>query len=647
MWESIKRYTQPPVFSDDTVKTRQARMLNDILAINLLAVLFALVISIITNTRVIVSLLICLFIVIILGLRWWMGRGAVKQASYTLVLLFFCGVTSINVALSSALTAVSGYYILAIVIAGLLLDSRAMAGIGFLSLLSITSIKIAETHAWLPPSGPDSPIRNWLVMLLVFANTGLFIHLTRVRYLDELRQRQQAEQNARKSEARFRQLYITAQRQTQEMALLDRVRLAIARELNLPAIIRIVVEAISDTFGYGLVTLYLLKDDVLMNQYQVGYERANINIPIDKGISGRVARTGKPELVEDVCLDPDFIGDSDEVVSEVCVPLFDQGQVVGVLNVESCRGNRLTEADLQLITALSEHVSLAIGRARLYSSIQESEANYRQLYATAQRQAQELALLDRVRLAIAGELDLPTVIKTVVEAIADTFGYTLVSFYLLEGDKLINQSQVGYKNTIREIPVDQGVCGKVIHTKKPILLTDVTTEPAFLMAMENIVSEVCVPLLDRGEVVGILNVESTHGVILTEADLLLMTALSEHVSIAINRARLYAAVQTSEERYRTLAETAPDAIFILDRQGKLTYANTTASKGFGMQPDRIINMELTELLKDFEAPVHMDVLERVFETGQSIQSEDRYSYAGQTQWVDRSEERRVGKECKA
>jgi len=47
-----------------------------------------------------------------------------------------------------------------------------------------------------------------------FFNTGLFIHLIRIRYLDELRQRQQAEQSARKSEARFRQLYITAQRQT-------------------------------------------------------------------------------------------------------------------------------------------------------------------------------------------------------------------------------------------------------------------------------------------------------------------------------------------------------------------------------------------------------------------------------------------------
>jgi PAS domain S-box-containing protein len=634
MWERIIQFVQPPIFADDQTKTRQARMLNDILMINLLAVLVALVVSLFTSALPIITILVSLFIVIIVTLRLWMARGSVKQASYALVFLFFFGVTAITAALGTVYSAVSGYYILAMVIAGLLLDSRAMAGIGILSVFAITGLKIAESKGWLPPANSNNSVRDWLTMLVIFANTGLIIHLTRIRYLDELHQRQLAEQSARKSEARFRQLYITDQRQTQELALLDRVRLAIGRELDLSAIIRTVVDGISDTFGYALVTLYLLENDMLVNQYQLGYNHAMMNIPLDKGVSGRVARTGQPELVEDICLDPDFIGDSDEVVSEVCVPLFDQGKVAGVLNVESSHGVSLSEADLQLITALSEHINIAIGRARLYASIQTSEASYRQLYATAQRQAQELSLLDRVRLAIAGELELPTVIQTVIDAIAETFGYTLVSLYLLEGEKLINQGQVGYQVAIPVIPIDRGVTGKVARSGKPILLEDVSTDPDFLPAIENIISEVCIPLFDRGEVVGILNVESTQGVKLTEADLRLMTALSEHISIAIGRARLYAAIRISEERYRTLAETAPDAIFILNRQGKVTYANTTASRGFGLQPDQVIDMGLPGLLKDFEAEVHMEVLESIFETGQSIQSEDRYSVAGQTHWVE-------------
>ena len=634
MWERIQRFTRPPVFSDDQAKSRQARMLNDIIVINLLAVLLALVVSLVTATPKYISILISLFIFILAALRLWMEHGAVKQASYALIFFFFCGVTAINAFLGNSNSAVSGYYILAIVIAGLLLDSRAMAGVGILCVLGVSALKYSETRGWLPPAGTHVILRDWLTMLLIFANTGLFIHLTRVRYLEELRQRHQAEQSARKSEARFRQLYITAQRQTQEMALLDRVRLAIARELNLSSITRIVVEAIADTFGYALVTLYWLENNVLINQYQVGYEHACMNIPLEKGISGRVARTGQPVLVEDVCLDPDYIGDSNEVVSEVCVPLFDQGQVVGVLNVESSHGVRLTEADLQLMTALSEHISIAIGRARLYSAIQSSEASYRELYATAQRQAQELALLDRVRLAIAGELDLPVVIRNVVEAITDTFGYALVSLFLLDGDKLVNQHEVGYSVTIPVIPIDRGISGRVVRTGKPVLLEDVTTEPEFLSSVEDIVSEVCVPLLFRGDVVGVLNVESIQGVKLTEADLHLVTALSEQISMAIGRARLYADIRASEERYRTLAETAPDAIFILDQAGDLVYLNSAAEHQLGLQAEKVIGQSIKMLLPLVDVEDNLINIKTLFEQTLPLQTERPFLIQDRQVWFD-------------
>jgi len=599
-----------------------------------MAVVVALIVSLATASPPSVSIFLSLFIVILVALRIWMLRGAVIQASYSMAFIFVLGVTAISAALGSIFSAISGYYILAIVIAGLLLDSRAMVVTGGLSLFAIGCLTLMEELGFLPPPALANPVRDWIATLVLFINTGFFIHLTRLRYLDELYQRQQAEQTARKSEARYRQLYFSAQRQTQELALLDRVRLALARELDFSSIIRTVVEGIADTFDYSLVTLYLLENDLLVNQHQVGYQRTIMNIPISQGITGRVARTGKPELVEDVFQDADFIGDSDDVISEVAVPLFDQGRVAGVLNVESSRGISLKDADLQIITALSEHVSIAIERARLYASIQKSEASYRQLYATAQRQAQELALLDRVRLAIAGELDLPAIIHSVVEAIADTFGYTLVSLYLLEGDHLVLQHQVGYSDTISVIPINQGISGKVVRSGQAVLIEDVSLESDFLGAIDNIVSELCIPLRDHGEVAGTLNVESTQGVKLTEADLHLITALSEQINIALSRARLYTAIQTSEERYRTLAETAPDAIFILDRQGNITYANSTAATGFGLQQGQIIRQNLAWLLKDFDADLHMDVLNHIFETGQSIQSEDCYTYAGKTSWVD-------------
>jgi PAS domain S-box-containing protein len=187
-----------------------------------------------------------------------------------------------------------------------------------------------------------------------------------------------AEAALRASEERGRALLARAERQGQERDLLDRVRSALAREVDLPGLFRTVVEAIAETFGYTQVSIYLLEDDAtLVLQHQVGYERVLARIPIEQGISGRVARTARPALIEDVQTESAFLGAIEGIVSEVCVPFFAHGRVAGTLNVESMGGVRLGEADLRLMVALSEHVSLAVGRARLYAEVRTSAERLR------------------------------------------------------------------------------------------------------------------------------------------------------------------------------------------------------------------------------------------------------------------------------
>jgi PAS domain S-box-containing protein len=197
-------------------------------------------------------------------------------------------------------------------------------------------------------------------------------------------QRQQAEATLRESERRYRDLFVAARRQTQELSLLDRVHSALVRELELPAVFRIVVEAISETLGYSHVSLYLLRDAVLYLQHQVGYTQMLTEVPISQGVIGRVARSGSAVLIEDVSSDPGFIGVISGIVSEIGVPLFDQGKVVGVLNVESSSGLALDEADLQLLLTVGANVNIVIERARLYMTVRESEQKYRSVMDTIQ-----------------------------------------------------------------------------------------------------------------------------------------------------------------------------------------------------------------------------------------------------------------------
>jgi diguanylate cyclase (GGDEF)-like protein/PAS domain S-box-containing protein len=193
------------------------------------------------------------------------------------------------------------------------------------------------------------------------APDGRFVVLVR-----DITVRKQAEDALRENEQRYRELYAMMQRQVQEKSLLDEVRMAVARELDLPVVIRKVVDGIAETFGYSLVSLYTRAGEIMQLQHQVGYAHVIHEIPITKGVIGKVVRSGQPTLLNDVRIDADFLEAVPGVKSEVCVPLFDRGEVVGVLNIESLL-EEFSEADLLLLTALGEHISIAIGRARLYT----------------------------------------------------------------------------------------------------------------------------------------------------------------------------------------------------------------------------------------------------------------------------------------
>ncbi|MBK9234428.1 MAG: GAF domain-containing protein [Anaerolineae bacterium] len=190
-----------------------------------------------------------------------------------------------------------------------------------------------------------------------------------------------------------------------------------------------------------------------------------------------------------------------------------------------------------------------------------------------------------------------------VEAIAGTFGYAQVSLYLLQGDTLWLQHQVGYTTVIPAIPITQGVSGRVVRSRQPCLVTDVHADADFVGAIAGIVSEVCVPLLDEDRVMGTLNIESTGDVILTQADLELMTALGEHVSLAITRACLYTQVRESEERFRALIADLHVGVLLQGPASEILLCNQQALDLLGLTESQLLGK--TSLDADWDV-IHED-----------------------------------------
>jgi diguanylate cyclase (GGDEF)-like protein/PAS domain S-box-containing protein len=206
----------------------------------------------------------------------------------------------------------------------------------------------------------------------------------------------------------------------------------------------------------------------------------------------------------------------------------------------------------------------------------ERERQYRELVVAAERQADQLKLLDRIRSALAGAVELPSVLRIVVEATAEILGYHYTSLYLREGDHLMLQHQVGYEDASRIyyiVPITAGISGGVVRTGIPALIDNAPANPDFLCALDDVVYEICVPLRDGDRIAGVFNVETKADQPLTDDDLRLLLGVAEHVNGAISRARLVVEARESEQRLRSVLDSVREVVFQADAEGRWVFLN--------------------------------------------------------------------------
>lgn len=201
-------------------------------------------------------------------------------------------------------------------------------------------------------------------------------------------------------------LFAQVQENLRAITAMQSISQTVTSSLDLQNIFQTVVQLLKDAFDYAHVSIYLLDHEILRLGAQVGYSIETIyyEIPVTSGVIGRTVLTKQAQFVPDVNKDPAFLRASNEVESEICVPLLKEDNVLGAINIEATSGHPLTENDMHLMTAFAGPVAIAVDNARLHAEV-KSFALTDSLTGLLNRRAFDQAL--EAEIARAGRYEYP------------------------------------------------------------------------------------------------------------------------------------------------------------------------------------------------------------------------------------------------
>jgi sigma-B regulation protein RsbU (phosphoserine phosphatase) len=189
--------------------------------------------------------------------------------------------------------------------------------------------------------------------------------------------------------------------------------------------------------------------------------------------------------------------------------------------------------------------------------------------------AELLDFLLEVSRIIAETLDLDEQLAAIATIVKDVVPYDLFAILLYSDVKqgLTIRYAIGHREEVVRslvVPLNEGIVGAAAATREPVLAEDVRRDPRYLNALDAVRSELAVPMIARGRLVGVIDVQSTRIGTYTERERTMLRLIASRVANSIENARLYRRVERQNRTQRTLAHLAREFSSILNLDDLLT-----------------------------------------------------------------------------
>ncbi len=377
----------------------------------------------------------------------------------------------------------------------------------------------------------------------------------------------------------------SVRRQAEELALLDRV----GRDL----------EAASDTQSLLAETARHLADALQATGCVVSLWDRGMARPALVSTYGRSRLSPEARVVGDLSISQMVIGSGEPVVvrdvqtstlldqaaawpakSLLAIPLLAQGSATG-----AAIGAALIDDDRQERGFADEEVALALAIGRRAASAIDNM----RLYESTQRRLHDLSLLYQTSATISSTLDEGALLDLAVQACARVFAVDQVQLLTLDGPWA--RLAAGHQSPLPEAVRDgrfsvQGnaLVDWMVANKRPVVIREARTDPLLeqtraVLAWPDAVSSVlAVPLVAKGEVLGIILLRVLGERDFAAEEVGLALTVGNQVASVVQNARLYRQMGEEKRKFELAALNMGEGLIIIDSEDRVLFANPQAHR---------------------------------------------------------------------
>ena len=405
-------------------------------------------------------------------------------------------------------------------------------------------------------------------------------------------------------------LFDETARRAQEFASLYETSNILSAETNISAMLRAIVDAAKKLLKGASSGMYLFNpadNELELTMDTEPYVEIGTLLQIGEGVAGRVAQTRKPLRIDDYSnwegRSPVYEGIPIRAVLEV--PMLYGGQLIGVLTVDEFGDSerKFTEADERLLSLFASQAAGAIHAARL----REEAAD----------RLQHLQTLRAVDQAIVSSIDLRITLNVLLNHVVAQLGVDAAAVLLLNPHYKALQFAAAHGFRTRQIesanvPLNDEYSGRAVLERRVVKifsLSEIVNNQSFarLWNEEGFTGYICVPLIAKGEVKGVLEVYSRSLFSPNDEWIEFLQTLAGQAAIGIDNSQLFDDLQRANLElaiaYDATIEGWSRAMDLRDRETeghtkRVTQMTLSLARIMGVPEKELLHVRRGALLHD-------------------------------------------------